>query len=68
LDLSALEAKRLRLSWPANSNQQFQIFTGANLAQPLALLTNVPGKFPETELILSGTNSRQFYRLGATPY
>jgi subtilisin family serine protease/subtilisin-like proprotein convertase family protein len=67
LDLSRWNTNFARLSWPASANFIYQIFGGTNLAAP-TLITNLPGRFPETEWFTPyRTPSRQFFRVEAIP-
>lgn len=68
LDLSRLNGSFARLSWPGQTNRSYEIFSGTNAAAPLTLVTNLPGKFFETEWISALTNSAErFFRVRATP-
>ncbi|MDB6122455.1 MAG: Peptidase and in kexin sedolisin [Pedosphaera sp.] len=63
LDLSRWNANTARLSWSGSPNYTYQIWGGTNTAA-LNLLTNLPGRFPETEWFApSSTVSNQFYRV-----
>ena len=63
LDLSRLDQRLVRLSWPGSENFNYEIRAGTNVAS-LTVLTNVSGKFPETEWITPYTNSApQFFRV-----
>ena len=64
LDLSPWNEKLARLSWPAVNNRNYEILTGTNLAAPLTLVTNLTGRFPETEWFTPYTNPpNQFFRV-----
>jgi subtilisin family serine protease/subtilisin-like proprotein convertase family protein len=56
LDLSSWNETLARLSWPGVTNQMYEILGGANAAAPLNLITNLPGRFPETEWFMPYTN------------
>ncbi len=67
LDLSRWNSALARLSWPGNGNHTYDILAGTNLAS-LSLVTNVPGRFPETERFGPYTNAPQgFFRVRAVP-
>ncbi len=67
LDLSRWNTALARLSWPGNENHAYDIFAGTNVAS-LTLVTNVPGRFPETEWFGPYTNAPQsFFRVRAVP-
>jgi len=57
-----------RLTWPAVSGRTYQVFGGTNLSS-MALMTNVPGTFPEVEWLspISATEPAQFFRVESTP-
>jgi hypothetical protein len=64
LDLSRFNARLARLSWPGSTNTRYQILAGPNASAPLALVTNIAGRFPETEFFTSRTNAaQQFFRV-----
>ncbi|MHB9005327.1 MAG: S8 family serine peptidase [Limisphaerales bacterium] len=66
LDLSRWDERLARLSWPASDSFRYEVTAGPELDQPFTVLTNLPGRFPETELILpqdSATN--RFFRVRA---
>lgn len=68
LDFSFLDRSIGRLSWPGNTNRVYQISTTSNLGQPFTVLTNVTGKFPETEWLRPNANaSGQFFKVTAMP-
>jgi len=63
LDLSPWDKKLARLSWPGATNLSYEVLSGTNVAA-LTLLTNLPGRFPETEWFSPYTNpARQFFRV-----
>ncbi len=67
LDFSRLDKKLLRLSWPGSENFNYEIRTGTNIAN-LNSLTNLAGKFPETEWVTPYTNSTpQFFQVRSVP-
>jgi subtilisin-like proprotein convertase family protein len=67
IDFSRWNQSLARLSWPGSANFDYEVQMGTNVAS-LNVLTNVVGKFPETELFLSYTNpAQQFFRVRAIP-
>jgi subtilisin-like proprotein convertase family protein len=67
LDLSRWNQTRARLSWPSSSNFVYQISGGTN-ASSLRVMTNVAGRFPETEWFAPfNASPRQFFRVRAIP-
>lgn len=67
LDLSRLDKNLLRLSWPGSDKFNYEIRSGTNVAN-LNSLTNLAGKFPETEWITPYTNSSpQFFQVRSVP-
>src|SRR5258705_12472379 len=67
LDLSRWNTNFARLSWPASTNFTYQISGGTNLDAP-AVITNLPGRFPETEWFTPyKVPSHQFFRAQAIP-
>ena len=66
LDLSPFDESLARLSWPGVTNQTYEVFAGTEIASPLVLITNLPGRFPETEWFTPRTNlTHQFFRVRA---
>jgi len=66
LDLSPFDENLARLSWPGVTNETYELFAGTDLAAPLVLVTNLPGRFPETEWFTPRTNlTHQFFRVRA---
>ncbi|MEP6662659.1 MAG: S8 family serine peptidase [Verrucomicrobiota bacterium] len=67
LDLSRLDQNFTRLSWPGSENFSYDILRGTSVTN-LTAITNVPGKFPETEWISPYTNSgAAFFKVRAVP-
>ncbi len=67
LDLSPWSPALARLSWPGSTNFQYEVSAGVNVAA-LAVVTNIPGRFPETEWFTpSSGQSQQFFRVRALP-
>jgi hypothetical protein len=48
IDLSSQRPGRYRLSWPSVEGHYYEVWAGTNVAS-LVLVTNLPGRFPETE-------------------
>jgi len=65
-DLSRWNQTLARLSWPGSPNFTYQVWGGTNVTS-LNLITNVVGKFPETEWFTPYTISQQFFRVRAIP-
>ena len=64
LDLSRLDQKLARLSWPGSAELFFYSIYGGTNVNNLTRLTVIPGKFPVTEWFTLYTNSlRQFFRV-----
>ena len=67
LDLSNWTPQIQRLSWPGSTNFQYRVHFGPDVAN-LSGVTNIPGRFPETEWFVPITNGTQkFFRLEAVP-
>jgi len=63
LDLSSWNETLGRLSWPGMTNRTYEILVGTNVAAPMNLITNLPGRFPETEWFTPYTNlANEFFR------
>ncbi|HEU0009525.1 MAG TPA: S8 family serine peptidase [Verrucomicrobiae bacterium] len=63
LDLMIWSTSLARLSWPGRTGRTYDVLAGANPAG-LTLLTNVPGRFPETECFTTTTNNAsRFFRV-----
>ena len=66
LDLSPWDRGMARLSWAGVTNRTYEVLTGTNAAAPLNVLTNLPGRFPDTEWFTPYTNLlNQFFRVRA---
>jgi subtilisin family serine protease/subtilisin-like proprotein convertase family protein len=65
LDLSPWSSSLARLSWPACLGLNYEIWAGMNPGS-LSLVTNVAGKFPETEWFAPGSSAAQFFRVRAS--
>jgi subtilisin-like proprotein convertase family protein/subtilisin family serine protease len=67
VDLSKWNPRLARLSWPGKPGHSYDVLMGTNAAS-LNVLTNVPGRFPETEWFTPYTNlTHQFFRVRAVP-
>ncbi|MBA4148936.1 MAG: S8 family serine peptidase [Verrucomicrobia bacterium] len=66
IDLSRLNSSYFRASWPGSPHFDYEIWSGTDVGS-LNLVTNVSGRFPESECILSATNATQFLRIVARP-
>jgi len=66
LDLSPFDEGLARLSWPGVTNRNYEVFADADTTSPPTLVTNLPGRFPETEWFTPRTNlAHQFFRVRA---
>ena len=66
LDLSSWNEKLARLSWPGVSNRSYEVLARTDLGAPLTVITNLPGRFPETEWFTPYTNLlNQFFQVRA---
>jgi subtilisin-like proprotein convertase family protein len=64
LDLSPWNATLARLSWPGQGARNYEVLAGAGVTGALDLLTNVAGRFPETEWFVPSTNPvSRFFRV-----
>ena len=64
LDFSPWDAKLARLSWRGPTNRTYEVLSCSYAAGPLTLITNLPGRFPETEWFTPYTNlANQFFRV-----
>lgn len=66
LDLSRWNASIARLSWPSASGVGYQVWAGTNV-NSLVLVTNVAGRWPETEWFTPTAPRAQFFRVIAAP-
>jgi subtilisin-like proprotein convertase family protein len=66
LDLSKWNSLLYRLSWPASTNFNYEVWSGTNVAA-LQKTSTVPGQFPETEWFASTSDTHQFFRIVAQP-
>jgi len=68
LDISIWNSDYARLSWPSNTNRNYEILIGASAISPMVLRTNLPGAFPEREWFIPTTNlNYQFIRVRSVP-
>ena len=66
LDLSVWDSRLARLSWASNSNTLYRVQIGPESVAPLTLITNMPGRFGETEWFVPYTNVlHQFFQVQA---
>ena len=66
LDLSSWDRGLARLSWAGVTNRNYEVLSGTNAAAPLEPVTNLPGRFPDTEWFTPYTNLlNQFFRVRA---
>lgn len=45
----------MRISWPANLNRRYEVLGATNVASPLTVLTNLPGRFDYGEWFVPAT-------------
>jgi subtilisin-like proprotein convertase family protein/subtilisin family serine protease len=56
-----------RLSWPSTTQYSYNVWGGTNVGS-FSLLPNVPGQFPETDLLVPyGGIPQQFFRIYSSP-
>ncbi|MFO1497391.1 MAG: S8 family serine peptidase [Verrucomicrobiota bacterium] len=68
LDLSVWDDRLARLSWPSDTNTVYRVQIGSESPKPMSLLTNVPGRFPETEWFVPYAHLlHQFFTIQAVP-
>ncbi len=68
LDLSVWDSRLARLSWPSDTNTVYRVQIGPDTVAPLTLVTNLPGRFYETEWFVPYTNGlHQFFQVQAVP-
>jgi len=63
VDYANFNLGTVRLGWPGLNNRTYQILGSENPALPFSVITNVMGRFPETEWHFGKTNGRFFYRV-----
>ncbi len=66
IDLSPWNGTIDRLSWPASPSWNYEIWSGTDPAS-LNLVTNLPGRCPETEWFSPRQAPGRFFRVRATP-
>lgn len=68
IDLALWNTNYARLSWPGSPAYRYQVYSGANAAAPLVLVTNLPAEFPVTEFFTPITNiTQRFFQIQAVP-
>ena len=66
LDISLWNDQLARLSWPSTTNTVYEVRLGRDAGTPSNLVTNIPGRFPQTEWFLPYTDLvHQLYRVEA---
>jgi hypothetical protein len=64
LDLSPWDRGLARLSWAGVTNRTYEVLAGTNAAEPMKLVSSLPGRFPDTEWFAPYTNlMNQFFRV-----
>jgi subtilisin family serine protease len=66
-DVSKDPDGRLRLTWPGTAQNDFQVWSRSSPDQPSILVTNVPGRFPETGWRLPPSESQGLYEVRPLP-
>lgn len=66
VNLGRSQDGRLRLSWPAAATDTFQVWKAPNLTEPLTLITNVPGRFPQSGWFLPDTSASEVFEIRRT--
>jgi subtilisin-like proprotein convertase family protein/subtilisin family serine protease len=67
-DLSPWNAALARVSWPSSRSWNYEVLATTNLNNTFTVVTNVAGRFPETEWFPSLTNAQQrFYFIRQVP-
>ena len=67
VSLGTLDSQRLRLSWPSNAGQQFEVWGARSIGGPFTLLTNVPSRFPESGWMLPPLSDSQVFTVRRVP-
>jgi subtilisin family serine protease/subtilisin-like proprotein convertase family protein len=68
LDLTVWDEHLVRLSWPGDISQTYQVRLGVNSPTPLTTTTNIPGRFPVTEWFAPYSGlPNEFFRVRALP-
>lgn len=63
ISVAAYDSTQTRFSWPGLSNERYEVLSGSTPAA-LTVITNLPGKFPETDWISERPNTpAQFFRI-----
>ncbi|MBI3417060.1 MAG: S8 family serine peptidase [Verrucomicrobia bacterium] len=67
-DIAVWNTNYARLTWPAVTNRNYEVLGGGEAIAPLALRTNLPGRFPEVEWFTPLANlTNQFLRVRSVP-
>jgi subtilisin family serine protease len=61
--LATHSGERLRLSWPSTDSDQFEIWGTPHAGQPLTLVTNAPGRFPEAGWFPEAGDASKLFQL-----
>lgn len=62
--MSRQDATRVRLSWPGTSGRTYSVESAPTIDGPFSTLGTVPGRFPESGLLLdSATADGRYYRI-----
>ncbi len=67
IDFSRWNPALARLSWPSSTNFNYEVLTGTNVAN-LSVVTNISGRFPETEWFTAypnPTSASRFFNVRA---
>jgi hypothetical protein len=62
MDWTALDDVRGRISWPSVVGKTYRVLTADRSGQT-TVLTNIPGKFPETELVIDPNVGVKLFRI-----
>ena len=64
IDLSLWNPQTLRISWPAQPGNRFQVLKRSTIHNPPQTIANLPGQFPENEFLLPlNRSSNEFYTI-----
>ena len=63
LDASVWSANLLRLSWSGAAGRAYELRTNSNSAGTFSTLTNLTGRFPDSEVFVPYSGGPQFFRL-----
>jgi len=56
IGVTAYDSTQTRFSWPSVATERYEVLSGSNLSA-LTVITNLPGKFPETDWISEHANT-----------